>query len=97
MDELIRKEKNIDVHCDNSTLHKEFNLFEVTHKRSYNLEIAYNVLLTICLVLRLKEHLVQLDFFFIKFRTGVTLSFRWNNFLKKLLNVTKITINVQLK
>ena len=36
-----------EVHFDNSTLHKEFHLFEAPHKRSYKLEMLYNALWTI--------------------------------------------------
>ena len=53
------------------TLQKEFNLFEATHKRSYNLEMLYNALLTICLSsVEAERAFSSTRLFFTKFRTG---------------------------
>ena len=64
--QFVKNKKN-KAHCDNSTLLKEFNLFEATHKRPYNLEMLYNALLTICpSSVEAERTFIQLDFFFYK-------------------------------
>ena len=67
-----KQKKNVEVHCNNSTLHKEFHLFELTKDVIIWKYFIMLFWLIFHLALRPKKHIVQLDFFLLVFSTGLT-------------------------
>lgn len=47
LEKFVKKKDVFEVKCNKSIMRQEFNLFEATNKRSHNLDMLYNALLTI--------------------------------------------------
>ena len=46
LENFVKKKDDFEVKCSKSTMRQEFRLFEATNKRSHNLGMLYNALLT---------------------------------------------------
>ena len=75
LEKFVKKKKDdFEVKCSKSTMRQEFRLFEATNKRSHNLDMLYNALLTT------RSSSVEVErvfsstgyFFFTNFRTRLT-------------------------